>query len=377
MTNELAIRILTGDVLGTASQTSEAIKTAVKALSMPPAEPELAQNLHNACIDAISRQAAIELIENESRKWGDEYGVSDVLCDLADLPAAQPEERTNKSTKTHACDLIDRRALMKEFSDFVRASNNSDFAPKPTWNDAVSLVKSMPLVQPSSSCAHENVQDLQPTCNKLATDCISRQQAIDALDTAIEHYDGIAEECRKKADIERNDYMDMRDDAYEARQLAQWLNELKYLREKIEQLTIQPEERTVKRMETHGVCLDAISRQAAIREYQEVCKGIKCGECPFLIKVNTEKGSHLITDCKLEAFLHDLPSAQPDLSSYSDKLWRNAYDRGRKEAMEEIIRCGECKYMMEDGRCYEFADDNIRPSASDFCSYAERRKDGR
>lgn len=57
---------------------------------------------------------------------------------------------------------------------------------------------------------------------------------------------------------------------------------------------------------------DLISRQAAIREYQEVCKGIKCDECPFLIKVNAEKGSHLITDCKLEAFLHDLPSAQPE-----------------------------------------------------------------
>jgi len=73
------------------------------------------------------------------------------------------------------------------------------------------------------------------------SELIDRQAAIDALDTAIEHYDGIAEECRKKADIERNDYMDMRDDAYEARQLAQWLNELKYLREKIEQLTIKPE----------------------------------------------------------------------------------------------------------------------------------------
>lgn len=57
---------------------------------------------------------------------------------------------------------------------------------------------------------------------------------------------------------------------------------------------------------------DTISRAMAIREYQEVCKGIKCGECPLLIKVNTEKGSHLITDCKLEAFLHDLPSAQPE-----------------------------------------------------------------
>lgn len=55
---------------------------------------------------------------------------------------------------------------------------------------------------------------------------------------------------------------------------------------------------------------DTISRQAAIREYQKVCNGINCGECPFLIKVNTEKGSHLITDCKLEAFLHSLPSAE-------------------------------------------------------------------
>ena len=45
-------------------------------------------------------------------------------------------------------DLISRQALMKEFSDFVRASNNSDFAQTPTWNDAVSLVGSMPSVQP-------------------------------------------------------------------------------------------------------------------------------------------------------------------------------------------------------------------------------------
>ena len=36
---------------------------------------------------------------------------------------------------------------MKEFSDFVRASNSSDFAQTPTWNDAVSLVGSMPSAQ--------------------------------------------------------------------------------------------------------------------------------------------------------------------------------------------------------------------------------------
>ena len=45
-------------------------------------------------------------------------------------------------------DLISRQALMKEFSDFVRESNNSDFAQTPTWNDAVSLVGSMPSAQP-------------------------------------------------------------------------------------------------------------------------------------------------------------------------------------------------------------------------------------
>lgn len=45
-------------------------------------------------------------------------------------------------------DLISRSALMKEFSDFVRGSNNSDFARTPTWNDAVSLVGSMPSAQP-------------------------------------------------------------------------------------------------------------------------------------------------------------------------------------------------------------------------------------
>ena len=39
-----------------------------------------------------------------------------------------------------------------------------------------------------------------------------------------------------------------------------------------------------------------------------------------------------------------------------------------------IVMCGECKHLMPDGRCREFADDAIRPSASDFCSYGERKE---
>lgn len=40
---------------------------------------------------------------------------------------------------------------MKEFADFVKMSNNSDFAPTPTWNDAVSLVESIPSAEPETN----------------------------------------------------------------------------------------------------------------------------------------------------------------------------------------------------------------------------------
>lgn len=42
--------------------------------------------------------------------------------------------------------LIDADALMREFAEFVRRSNNSDFADIPMWNDAVSLLGSAPTI---------------------------------------------------------------------------------------------------------------------------------------------------------------------------------------------------------------------------------------
>lgn len=47
----------------------------------------------------------------------------------------------------------------------------------------------------------------------------------------------------------------------------------------------------------------------------------------------------------------------------------------RQDAIE-VVRCDECKHMIADGRCMEFADDRIRPSAIDFCSYGERKGGG-
>ena len=58
------------------------------------------------------------------------------------------------------------------------------------------------------------------------------------LEDAIVYYSESAKECRRKARIESNDYMDMKDSVYEAEQLAGWLNELKVLRERI---NAQPE----------------------------------------------------------------------------------------------------------------------------------------
>ena len=47
----------------------------------------------------------------------------------------------------------------------------------------------------------------------------------------------------------------------------------------------------------------------------------------------------------------------------------------RTRGYERVVYCGECAHMMSDGRCREFADDNIRPSASDYCSAGEKRAD--
>ena len=39
---------------------------------------------------------------------------------------------------------IEREAVMQKFADHVKRSNNSDFAPLPTWNQAVQIVEDFP-----------------------------------------------------------------------------------------------------------------------------------------------------------------------------------------------------------------------------------------
>ena len=37
---------------------------------------------------------------------------------------------------------------MNAFAEYARRSNNSDFAPTPTWNDAVEIVENLPYAHP-------------------------------------------------------------------------------------------------------------------------------------------------------------------------------------------------------------------------------------
>ena len=74
-----------------------------------------------------------------------------------DCPLEEVPETHDKRTETHACDLISRQALCEY------ALNQKDKSVTP--NDIMRF--------PSA--------DLQLTCNQLATDCISRQAAIDAI----------------------------------------------------------------------------------------------------------------------------------------------------------------------------------------------------
>ncbi len=41
-------------------------------------------------------------------------------------------------------DYISRKTVMDEFAEYVRRSNNSDFAHTPTWNNAVETVENLP-----------------------------------------------------------------------------------------------------------------------------------------------------------------------------------------------------------------------------------------
>ena len=79
--------------------------------------------------------------------------------------------------------------------------------------------------------------------------------------------------------------------------------------------------------------------------------------------------------------LKTMPSAQPDMSEYSVWLWRNAYECGKSDAQQEVIRCKDCKNWDTTWHGNWTGDGYYCPNVdgvreSDFyCADAERRTD--
>jgi hypothetical protein len=115
---------------------------------------------------------------------------------------------------------------------------------------------------------------------------------------------------------------------------------------------------------------DLISREKAIEAIDKVFpEDPNKSECASGVAIGAALAS---------IYVKELPSA--DLSEYSDKLWRNAYERGKVEAQAEIVRCKDCKY--NSNTCGNYVNCDIIPqmfgrTVDNFCSRAERRTDDR
>lgn len=134
------------------------------------------------------------------------------------------------------------------------------------------------------------------------SDLISRQAAIDALTLYIHNVDRVIGTNKLSMDGCRNAAKSVLDELPSA------------------QLETH-EERT----ETHAC--DLVDRRAAI----EVIEAI----LPVNPKQNEYAQGMYHGVLMAKSYVDQLPSAQPDLSDYSDKLWRKAYERGKAEGQLE------------------------------------------
>ena len=156
---------------------------------------------------------------------------------------------------------------------------------------------------------------------------------------------------------------------------------LKKVMGKIENLpSAQPEKHTEERAETHGVCLDTISRQAAIEAIRRLPNaGIRW---------------FVSAEAVFDALLN-LPSAQPERTPMQELLdvtadrdyWKaqcHSYEmtinRLTESAQPEIIRCKDCKYGVVDDPeipTLLFCEDSGQDwnDENHYCGYAERREE--
>lgn len=68
----------------------------------------------------------------------------------------------------------------------------------------------------------------------------------------------------------------------------------------------------------------------------------------------------------IEERIERLPSADIDLSRFSDKLWAAAYERGKAE----VVRCKDCYHYDEESEMCSINNSEFEPT--DYCSYGSR-----
>ena len=129
---------------------------------------------------------------------------------------------------------------------------------------------------------------------------------------------------------------DQRKCSDEHRQLADWLRELKERREKAQ-------------LSGEDATFDCVSRQEAITVlvFSEETKDIKCEDMKKVLNV-----------------LKNLSSASTEFSTFSDKLWEIAYERGKAEGRKK----GKWIEIMDADEFGEPYPCGVRCSECGFCS---------
>ena len=93
-----------------------------------------------------------------------------------------------------------------------------------------------------------------------------------------------------------------------------------------------------------------------------------------MVLVDCDKVVEIFAD-HLRAEIRSDSTVEPDLSSYSDKLWRNAYERGRAEAEAEIIYCKDCVHHIDGFFCRQANHHTLNYDCCASVFGAERRTD--
>ena len=95
--------------------------------------------------DLISRQQAIDAIMGE---YPDAHYPDWYASKIRALPSAQPEERTEKRTETHACDLISRQAAIDGKISIQCANGVEIYSDEAV---PVEYLKALPSAQPGKT----------------------------------------------------------------------------------------------------------------------------------------------------------------------------------------------------------------------------------